>query len=95
MEGSRYLLHETTLRGVQRTERGRETEITRYFGPSSGIGMAMPLVPTLNPTPHVGLVGLGAGTLACYARPGEQWRLYEIDPAVVAIARHPRQFTFL
>jgi spermidine synthase len=38
---------------------------------------------------------LGTGTLACYARPGQHWRFYEIDPAVVAIARAPAKFSYL
>jgi spermidine synthase len=44
---------------------------------------------------RVAVVGLGAGTLACYGRAGEQWTFYEIDPAVVGIATNPRYFTFL
>jgi spermidine synthase len=44
---------------------------------------------------RVAIVGLGTGTLACYAEPGEEWTYYEIDPAVVAIARDPTLFTFL
>jgi hypothetical protein len=39
--------------------------------------------------------GLGAGALACYRRPGEQWTFYEIDSAVVQIARDRRFFTFV
>ena len=38
---------------------------------------------------------LGAGTIACYAEPGQRWTFYEIDPAVVRIARDARYFTFL
>ena len=41
------------------------------------------------------IVGLGAGSLACYAEPGQGWTFYEIDPAVVRIARDPRFFTYL
>ena len=43
----------------------------------------------------VAIVGLGAGTLACYSEPGDDWTLYEIDPVVVAIARDPARFTYL
>ncbi|MCY7339767.1 MAG: fused MFS/spermidine synthase, partial [Sphingomonas bacterium] len=42
---------------------------------------------------RIGVVGLGTGTLACYARPGQQWTIYEIDPAIADIAR--TQFSFL
>jgi spermidine synthase len=41
------------------------------------------------------VVGLGAGALAAYAAPGERWTFFEIDPAVIAIARDPRLFTYL
>ena len=46
-------------------------------------------------TGRIGVVGLGAGTLACYARPGQSWRFYEIDPLVAKIARDPAKFSFL
>jgi hypothetical protein len=43
----------------------------------------------------IGVVGLGAGGLAAYVRPGERWIFYEIHPAVERIARNPRYFTYL
>jgi spermidine synthase len=43
----------------------------------------------------VAAVGLGAGSLACYARRGGRFTFYEIDPTVIRIARDPRLFTFL
>jgi hypothetical protein len=43
----------------------------------------------------VGVVGLGAGSLAAYAHSGEEWTFYEIDPVVVRIAKDPKYFTFL
>jgi spermidine synthase len=43
----------------------------------------------------VGVVGLGAGTLACYQRPGQTWRFFEIDPLVVDIAQRSGAFHFL
>ena len=43
----------------------------------------------------VGVIGLGAGDLAGYAQPGEDWTFYEIDPAVAEIATNPAFFTFL
>jgi SAM-dependent methyltransferase len=41
------------------------------------------------------VVGLGTGTLACYAQPGQAWRFFEIDPAVVHLARDSGAFSFL
>ena len=45
--------------------------------------------------PHVAVVGLGSGTLSCYRGRDEQWTFFEIDPAVVQIARDPRLFTYI
>ena len=41
------------------------------------------------------IVGLGAGTMACYVSPPHQLTYYEIDPLVERIAENPRYFTFL
>jgi spermidine synthase len=71
-------------------------EPTTYYVAGSGVGQAMLALPELyGPHARVGVVGLGAGTLSCYARAGQTWRIYEIDPAVVAIARDSGKFTFL
>ena len=43
----------------------------------------------------IGAVGLGTGTLAAYAQPGQRWMFYEIDPEVERIARDTRYFTHL
>lgn len=43
----------------------------------------------------VGVVGLGTGSTACLADPGDRLDYYEIDPEVIRIARDPSQFTFL
>src|SRR6185295_19108624 len=44
---------------------------------------------------RVGVVGMGVGTLATYSAPGERWTMFEIDPAVVDIARDRGLFTYL
>lgn len=91
----RQLAHGTTIHGTQLLGSiARERTPTAYYVPQSGVGQAMLALPALyGETARVGVVGLGAGTLACYARPGQDWRFYEIDPAVARIARE--QFTFL
>ena len=40
-------------------------------------------------------MGLGTGSMASYARAGQEWTFYEIDPAVARIAQDQRYFTFL
>ena len=94
---TRELDHGTTVHGVQLTGSDRrERTPTTYYAPGSGVGQAMALLPPLyGPGARVGIVGLGTGTLACYARAGQAWRFYEIDSAIVHIARDSGQFTFL
>ncbi len=92
----RSLAHGTTIHGTQRLAPGQEMEPTSYYIRRSGVGRALMMLPELEgPNARVGIVGLGAGTLACYAQPGQSWRYYEIDPAVVRIARDSGQFSFL
>lgn len=92
---TRVLMHGTTVHGIQAMgSPERERRTTSYYSPPSGVGLAMRGVPALfGPTARIDVVGLGTGTLGCYARHGQLWRFYEIDPAVVDIAKS--QFTFL
>ncbi len=65
---------------------------TTYYGRNSGVGRALDTLMAQGPV-NAGVVGLGAGTLAVYARPGDRYYLYEINPNVVKVANS--QFTFL
>jgi len=47
------------------------------------------------PARHVGVIGLGAGSMAAYARAGERWTFYDIDPSVLRIAQNTNYFTYL
>ncbi|QIK79909.1 hypothetical protein G7077_03465 [Sphingomonas piscis] len=91
----RAISHGTTVHGIQnRGSPERERMPTTYYAPRSGVGLVLSS-PLIADTARVGLVGLGAGTLSCYARPAQQWTIYEIDPVVVQIASDPRRFSFL
>ena len=94
---SRLLGHGTTVQGIQNLGGPQRQRMpTTYYVPSSGVGLALAAAPGLfGPRARVAVVGLGTGTLACYARPGERWTFYEIDSAIVRIARDPKRFTFL
>ncbi|MGH7678464.1 MAG: spermidine synthase, partial [Gemmatimonadaceae bacterium] len=89
--GFRWLTHGTTVHGGQRlSERDDPTPLT-YYHPTGPLG---DLFADFAPV-DVGVIGLGAGAMVHYGRAGQSWTFYEIDPAVVAIAREPRYFTFL
>ncbi len=88
---SRTLVHGTITHGVQFTSPSRSREAVSYYAPSSGVGMALKYV-RRSPV-KVGVIGLGAGSLAAYARPGDIFRFYEINPMVERLAR--QKFTYL
>jgi hypothetical protein len=91
----RTLAHGTTLHGEQSLDPRRSRMPLTYYGPGSGAGIAFSHARKLfGPTPAIGVVGLGTGTLACFAQPGETWRFYEIDPAVLELSRNAT-FTFV
>ena len=59
-----------------------------YYGSTEPIGEIMRnLFPPAGAGRQVGIVGLGAGSLACYSHPGEQWTFFEIDPLVLQWAQ--------
>lgn len=92
----REIAHGTTLHGLQNLgSEQRERMATSYYAPRSGVGLALLSANQLGGAQRIDVVGLGAGTLACYARPGQAWTFYEIDPLVIRIARDPTKFTFL
>ena len=92
----RTLAHGTTSHGLQYLTPGKERELTSYYSAYSGVGQALLRLPSIvGPNARVGAVGLGTGTLACYTRPGQDWRFYEIDPTVIHIARDSGKFSYL
>jgi MFS family permease len=87
----RRLIHGVIMHGEQYLAPERRAEPTTYYGPDAGV--ARLIRASLNGPLRVGVVGLGAGTLATYGRPGDLYRFYEINPQVIEIAQ--KEFTFL
>lgn len=97
------LQHGTTLHGAQRIRNKRGDlvadiqPVTYYhaYGPmASAVRLTGMIAASTRTEPSFGVVGLGAGSLACHSSAGENWRFFEIDPVVVSIA-NSRKFTFL
>lgn len=91
-----YLWNGQTTHGIQVKGPGMQTMAKAYYGETGG-GIAVtahPLYKAGKPM-NVGVVGLGAGTMACYGRKGDLYRFYEINPAVTGVATDSRFFTFL
>ncbi len=81
----RALYHGTIEHGSQCFLPERRMIPTTYYGLSSGAGLALSM--GFHRSRSVGVIGLGAGTLAAYGRPGDTFRFYEINPQVVSIAK--------
>jgi hypothetical protein len=91
-EATRTLTHGTIIHGEQFLAPERRRQATTYYGPETGVGLA---IRSLDPnTPRrIGVIGLGAGTLASYGRLGDRFRFYEINPLDIRLARS--QFSYL
>ena len=98
----RLLQHGTTLHGGQRIREfngdapADPPELLMYYWDGSAISQAFDAVRArVNGPIRFAVIGLGAGSLACRAEPGDTVHFYEIDPAMIRIARDPYLFSFL
>ncbi len=92
LEEARLLTHGTITHGKQFRDPTRRDWPTTYYGSTSGVGRAIEALRAAGPV-RIGVIGLGAGTLAAYGRAGDTVRLYEINPQVIELAL--REFTYL
>ncbi len=91
-EDVRVLMHGTTNHGSQFKNPEMALQPTTYYAEPTPIGQVF----KSHLTPgDVGVVGLGTGSVACYAQPGQSYVYYEIDPLVVKYAKDPAHFTYL
>jgi hypothetical protein len=89
------LAHGTTLHGMQSLDPARRHEPLTYYHRTGPFGQAFAALPAAASAREVAVIGLGAGSLAAYARPSQHWTFYEIDPAVERIAKTGNYFTYL
>lgn len=95
------MAHGTTLHGAQKVREADGTPVAErpvpltYYHPKGGMAASIRLVQDSTAHGKFGIVGLGAGSVACYAQPGEDWSFFEIDRSVVTAARDAGLFSFL
>jgi len=79
--------------GMQMMESAERRRIpTTYYGVDSGVGVALRNC-CVGRAKSVGVIGLGAGTVAAYGEAGDRFAFYEINPLVEPVARN--LFTYL
>ena len=88
------LMHGTTLHGKQSLLPIMRREPLTYYSRRGPIGQLFAALQGRARPARVAAVGLGTGTLAAYARTGEQWTFYELNPAILRVATNPRYFTY-
>jgi hypothetical protein len=86
------LVNGLILHGKQYTRQDKRRWPTTYYGPESGVGLAMAFTAD-RPQRRVGVIGLGTGSVAVYGTGDNYFRFYEIDENVVTFAR--KYFTYL
>ncbi len=94
-ETVRELYHGTTKHGAERLTAANITTPLTYYSRPGPIGQLFSEFDQENQQWQIGAVGLGAGALACYSKPQQHWRFYEIDPLVVEVASNPQWFNYL
>ena len=91
----RRFYHGTTVHGIQFIEQARRREPLSYYHRTGPFGLAYTAFESQPANHRVAAIGLGAGAMACYATPGQEWTFYEIDPAVLSVAKDTNFFTYL
>jgi hypothetical protein len=91
----RMLLHGGTIHGLQSLDPARTNEPLSYYTKAGPVGQVFNAFSGNPDESQVAIVGLGAGTMACYVRLPQLLTYYEIDPLVTRIAENPQYFTFL
>jgi hypothetical protein len=91
----RRLRNGQILHGAQFVDAAHKMDVTTYYGDGSGVEIAVDQHPrrAAGEPLRIGVVGLGAGTIAGLGRPGDTVHFFEINPAAVTFARE--YFTFL
>jgi len=94
-DDTHWLYHGTTIHGRQSLALARHCEPLSYYHREGPLGQLFKTFDAQLAGANVAIVGLGTGATAAYTRPGQSWTFYEINPAVVSIARDPSYFTYL
>lgn len=92
---TRILYHGNTIHGRQFVDPERQLEPLSYFHREGPLGQIFAAFHSNAASPNVAIVGLGAGSMACYSFAGQDWTFYEINPAVVRLAQTTEYFTYL
>ncbi len=89
------LYHGSTLHGRQHMDEERRCEPISYYHREGPLGSIFELFDERPASPRVAAVGLGSGASVAHSKPNQDWTFYEINPAILTLARDRRLFTYL
>jgi predicted membrane-bound spermidine synthase len=89
------LYHGTTLHGDQDMDPENLLTPRTYYDREGPLAQVFEALRAVRKIDHVGVMGLGTGTTACYHEPNETMTFFEIDPTMERIARDPKLFRYL
>ena len=92
---ARLIANGTTLHGAQFADPIYACRPMVYYAPTTPIGQVFRSVEARRPALRIGVVGMGAGTVAAYVRPTDRLRFFEIDPLVARLAADPAEFSYI
>jgi SAM-dependent methyltransferase len=90
-----FLYHGNILHGDEYMDEASVGMPTSYYNREGPLGQVFEAMRASRPVTRVGCMGLGSGTTACYQEPGQAMTFFEVDPAMVRIARDPKLFRYL
>ena len=95
LSANNILYHGNTVHGRQSIDPNLQREPLSYFHRDGPLGQIFEAFNANPASRNVAIVGLGTGSMACYALPDQDWTFYEINPAVISIAQTTEYFTYL
>ena len=89
--------HGDTLHNYQLQDPDLKKIPLAYYSKDNSFDRGLTLARSINPNQdfNVAMIGLGAGAMACYERPTDNWIYFEIDPAVVKMANNSKYFSYM
>ena len=89
-------VHGDTFHNYQLRDPKMQKVPTSYYAEGGSIHVSVEaLREALGRNLNVAVVGLGAGAMACYEQAGDSWIYFEIDPAVVELAKNTKYFSYI
>jgi hypothetical protein len=93
LDGFHRVVHGSTIHGSQRVSQMDRCVPGAYYHRSGPAGLL--LSENSSAQRSVLVIGLGVGSLVCYAQPQDAWTFYELNPAMSELAHNRELFSYV